>query len=235
MILDCCFSCSTLLFSLLLQLLFHLPPPFPSLALSDLLLFRTLPHHFICLLHFFPHATTMRVFSNHYFIPPIPESQLHHTAARVSAPFPFFGFVYSFVSIQRVVLSALSGRPISLSLFTPFRPSLHPATPFTQSQAAATTKATTKQQPAAAAATFLLVLLSVTVVNVLLLLLLPGTVKGVGVRKTLKKTLSLLCAFTRKHGCFKRKRLETINLLLPLFCFFSFSYTFFYRWFLYFF
>jgi len=49
MILDCCFSCSTLLFSLLLQLLFHLPPPFPSLALSDLLLFRTLPHHFICL------------------------------------------------------------------------------------------------------------------------------------------------------------------------------------------
>merc|ERR1719272_439001 len=125
---------------------------------------------------------------------------------------------------------------LSLSLFTPFRPSLHPATPFTQSQAAATTKATTKQQPAAAAAaTFLLVLLSVTVVNVLLLLLLPGTVKGVGVRKTLKKTLSLLCAFTRKHGCFQRKRLETINLLLPLFCFFSFSYTFFYRWFLYFF
>jgi len=101
MILDCCFSCSTLLFSLLLQLLFHLPPPFPSLALSDLLLFRTLPHHFICLLlHFFPHATTMRVFSNHYFIPPIPESQLHHTAARVSAPFPFFAlcihlFLYS--------------------------------------------------------------------------------------------------------------------------------------------
>merc|ERR1719272_601478 len=36
---------------------------------------------------------------------------------------------------------------LSLSLFTPFRPSLHPATPFTQSQAAATTKATTKQQP----------------------------------------------------------------------------------------
>lgn len=124
MILDCCFSCSTLLFSLLLQLLFHLPPPFPSLALSDLLLFRTLPHHFICLLlHFFPHATTMRVFSNHYFIPPIPESQLHHTAARVSAPFPFFAlcihlFLYSvlccppFPVVQTLSLSLYTVSPI---------------------------------------------------------------------------------------------------------------------------
>jgi len=75
---------------------FPFSSPFRPLVLPNL----TPSFYLFAVLHFFPHATTMRVFSNHYFIPPIPESQLHHTAARVSAPFPFFAlcihlFLYS--------------------------------------------------------------------------------------------------------------------------------------------
>lgn len=125
MILDCCLSFSTLSFFAPPPITFPSPSSFPfSSPFRPLALPNPTPSFYLfAVLHFFPHATTMRVFSNHYFIPPIPESQLHHTAARVSAPFPFFAlcihlFLYSvlccppFPVVQTLSLSLYTVSPI---------------------------------------------------------------------------------------------------------------------------